>query len=102
MKFLAELNAVEEQQVRAQGEVEGPIGEGKCRQFCLNVSTVSSPLPVVVEESLHRRHPNLAKLVDRANRTPHELVTVAPSLVDYLVVRRNDSLPNLHGFPAVD
>lgn len=88
--------------MRAQGEIEGSVGERKIRQLGFDVPTNSPPLSVVAEKRLHRRHPNLTQFVDGSNRTPHELATVLSSLVDYLVVRRSDALPNVLGFPLVD
>jgi hypothetical protein len=51
-------------------------------KFRGNVSTFDLSRTVIVQELLHRRHSNMAKLLDGPNQVPDEFVGVAPRLVE--------------------
>src|SRR3954468_20735513 len=78
-------------------------GKWKYRQFRLDVPPGDLAQLVVVQERLHRGHPNLSQFLDRPNSfAPDELVSIAPRLIDDLVVGRCNPFLNLRLFESID
>src|SRR5262245_39684549 len=97
MERLAQLCGVQEQEMRTQRQVEGPVTKWKIRQFSLEVSTFEPSRIVVVQERVHGGHSRFTELFRRANTRPDEVVCVLASLLQDFVVGNSDALPKLIG-----
>ena len=102
VEVLAELLRVQKQEVRAQREVEGRIGERERRQPRVDVPAFRLAGVEVVQERPHRLHADAAELLHRRDRRPDEVVPVLARLVEDLVVGRRDAPAQLDRRELVD
>ncbi|WP_071881579.1 hypothetical protein [Cyanobium gracile] len=72
MKRRVQLAAVEEQQVGAERQVEGVIGERQRRQFGVHVAPLQQAGRIILEKGLHRRHADLTQLLNGRDGVPDE------------------------------
>ena len=102
VEILAKVFRVEKQEVRAQREVEGGVGERKRRQRRLDVPAFRLAGVEVVQKRPHRLHADAAELLHRRDRRPDEFVRVLARLREDLVVGRGDAPAKLDRRELVD
>src|SRR6185295_14413002 len=78
VKRVFQLLGVEEQQVRAERQIERFVEERQHRKLRFDVASGRFPNVVVSQELVHGRHAYGAELLDRRNGVPDELITIPP------------------------
>src|SRR6185503_19775705 len=83
-------------------EAKRRVAERQRRQLGDDVAALPPAGVEVVQERLLARRPDLAQLLDRANRGPDELLLIAARLVEDDLGGRADPLAYLAGGEAID
>ena len=96
MERLIEVLRIQEQEMRAERQVEAAPRERQHRQRGVNVATVVPAKVVVPDKGPHCRRSNGSELVEVPDPLPpDEVAGISPRLVHHQVVDRGNALLNL-------